>query len=292
VTVFPASIQLPYADQLHAGEPTAVRVVQSEAGPSWLVVASPHSGRHYPKSMLNAARLDLRCLRQAEDAWMDLLLVGAADLGATFITTDFARSWVDLNRAADELDPLLIKGVVASQINNSLRVQAGLGVIPRSVGEAGNIYRGRLTREEASERLASVHQPYHEALEAALNAAHARHGRVMLLDCHSMPAGACDGVGVDMVLGDRFGTSCGRALVSQVSETLASLGFSVARNAPFAGGYVTTRHGQPQLGRHALQIEISRALYMNETTLKPHDGFERVRSALNMVVAGLLVQGS
>jgi N-formylglutamate amidohydrolase len=259
------------------GDPQAVHVVTGRPWPSWVVAASPHSGRHYPPSLLAASRLDLRALRQTEDAFLDQLLEGVPDTGSTLVTTDFARSWLDLNRNADELDPLLIAGLPRQPGTPSLRVQAGLGVVPRTAGESGNIYHGRLAREDVAARIETVHRPYHAALDAALDDAHARHGRALLLDCHSMPSGAGERPGIDVILGDRFGVTCFRPVMQAVSEVFTDAGLVVARNAPFAGGYATVRHGRPAEGRQALQIEIARSLYMNEATLVPHAGFARMQ---------------
>lgn len=255
--------------------------------PGWLVVASPHSGRHYPADLLSASRLDLRALRKTEDAWVDLLLAGAPAAGATLVTTDYARCWLDLNRAEDELDPQLIRGLPARPGTTSLRVQAGLGVIPRTAGDSGAIYRHRIAQGEAEARIATLYRPYHATLDAILVEAQRRHGACLLLDCHSMPSGLTEVPGTDVVLGDRFGTACSRQIADLVGKVFRDEGLSVARNAPFAGGHVTSFHGHPGAGRHALQIELRRGLYMDEATLEPHDGFDTVRALMDRLVAKL-----
>jgi N-formylglutamate amidohydrolase len=269
--------------------PQAVRLIPGEgaAGPSWLVVASPHSGRHYPAALLAASKLDLHRLRRAEDAWVDHLFASAPHAGATFITTDYARCWLDLNRAADELDPQLIKGLPVVGLNDSLRVQAGLGVIPRTVGEGGAIYRHRIERSDAEARLAMIYRPYHAALDTALSRARTLYGASLLLDCHSMPSGLSDVGDADVVLGDRFGIACARSISDAAMATLKAAGLKVTRNAPFAGGHITELHGQPGAKRHALQIELRRGLYMNEATMEPHSGFAPLRAVLEELVAVL-----
>ena len=282
-----AGLSIPRADPLTGRAPEAVRVIPGEPQPSWLVVASPHSGRHYPAALLAASRLDLRALRKTEDAWVDLLMAGAPATGATLVTTDYARCWLDLNRAEDELGPQLIRGLPARPATPSLRVQAGLGVIPRTAGEGGAIYRHRLGHNEAEARIAMLYRPYHAALDAVLANARQRHGACLLLDCHSMPSGLTESAGVDVVLGDRFGTSCARQIAETVAAVLQDAGLTVDRNAPFAGGHVTSYHGHPGAGRHALQIELRRDLYMDEATLEPHGGFDHVKAIMDRLIATL-----
>ena len=249
--------------------PQAARVVRPVSGAGFLIVASPHSGRHYPDAMLKEARLDLHRLRRTEDAWVDTLLERLPRLGASTLTTDFARTYVDLNRAADELDPLLIRGLGSVKTSSSQRVQVGLGVIPRTVGEGLEIYRRRLSFDDAVARLETAYHPYHAALSMLLADVKQRHGQAVFLDLHSMPADATDRSGVDVVLGDRFGTSCDRAIVETVTDVFQGHGLKVVRNTPFAGGYATRHYGHPLRNTHALQIEISRRVYMDEVSLTP-----------------------
>ncbi len=250
-----------------------------------LVMASPHSGRDYPAAFLAGSRLSLAQLRRAEDAFVDELLDDVA--GVPVLRARYARTWLDLNRGEDELDPLIIDDVPASAARLNDRVTAGLGVLPRVAAQGLEIYKRRLARAEAEARLATVHRPWHRRLSALLARARDRHGYAILIDCHSMPRPA----GVmppQIVLGDRHGTSASAALVLLIERHFASAGWRVARNTPYAGGYTTVLHGKPADGIHAVQIEIDRGLYMEANRLVKHDGFALVAQQLG-ALAPLLV---
>ncbi len=250
-----------------------------------LVMASPHSGRDYPSAFLAGSRLSLAQLRRAEDAFVDELLDDVA--GVPVLRARYARTWLDLNRGEDELDPLIIDDVPASAARQNDRVAAGLGVLPRVAAQGLEIYKRRLARAEAEARLATVHRPWHGRLAALLTRARDRHGYAILVDCHSMPRPA----GVmppQIVLGDRHGTSASAGLVLLIERHFASAGWRVARNAPYAGGYTTVLHGKPADGIHAVQIEIDRGLYMEANRLVKHDGFALVAQQL-AALAPLLV---
>ncbi len=250
-----------------------------------LVMASPHSGRDYPAAFLAGSRLSLAQLRRAEDAFVDELLDDVA--GVPVLRARYARTWLDLNRGEDELDPLIIDDVPASAARLNDRVTAGLGVLPRVAAQGLEIYKRRLARAEAEARLATVHRPWHRRLSALLARARDRHGYAILIDCHSMPRPA----GVmppQIVLGDRHGTSASAGLVLLIERHFASAGWRVARNTPYAGGYTTVLHGKPEDGIHAVQIEIDRGLYMEANRLVKHDGFALVAQQLG-ALAPLLV---
>lgn len=254
-----------------------------------VVLASPHSGRRYPASLLDRAQVGLLALRRAEDAFVDALFCDAPGLGAPLLCATLARAFVDLNRAPDDLDPSMYEGSLPRLVNtSSARVLAGLGVIPRIAGDGSEIYAAPLDASEAAERLDHVHGPYHAALSAQLDETVAQFGCAVLLDCHSMPSCARGPFAPDIVLGDRYGAAAAPELTQRVEQTLRRLGYRVARNSPFAGGYVTQRYGQPERGRHALQIEISRGLYLNERTLEPHSGFTAVRRDMQRLISSLL----
>lgn len=258
-----------------------------KAGP--VVFASPHSGRCYPGAMLCRSRLDIRSLRRAEDAYVDALFSAAPSLGAPLLCANIARAYVDLNRHAEELDAGMFSGPLALPAKAaSGRVQAGLGVIPRIAGDGREIYAGKLCPKEADERLDWVYRPYHAALEALLVATQEQFGCAILLDCHSMPSAVRGPNAPDIVLGDRYGASAKPGLTARVEGLLRHLGYRVARNAPFAGGHITEIHGQPQAGRHAIQLELSRGLYMNEANLEPNADFARVRADMCRLIAALL----
>ena len=254
-----------------------------------LVFASPHSGRDYTPEFLRQSVLDERTIRSSEDAYVDHLFDAAPQFGAPFITASAPRAFLDLNRSPDELDPALISGIRSSGHNP--RIASGLGVIPRVVAGGRAIYRGKLSRQEADQRIESHWHPYHRALQGLLDQAHARFGQAILIDCHSMPHEAMDGIArgsvrrPDVVLGDRFGAAASEEIVDQVEEAFVRAGFTVTRNAPFAGAYITQSYGRPSRRQHAIQVEIDRSLYMNERRVEPNANFQSVRSALRRVMS-------
>ncbi len=255
---------------------------------SCVVFASPHSGRDYTWSFLRRSVLNEHAIRSSEDAFVDQLFDCAPQFGATFLKAGAPRAFVDLNRARDELDPALIEGV--RRIGHNPRIASGLGVIPRVVANGRAIYRGKMSLHEAEERIRDYWEPYHAKLQALLDTAHARHGQTVLIDCHSMPHEAMDGVAragmkrPDVVLGDRFGAAASGDVVDRIEAAFASAGFIVTRNAPFAGAYITQAYGKPAKGQHAVQVEIDRSLYMNEKLIRPNGDFEAVRTALQSVI--------
>lgn len=257
-----------------------------------VVFASPHSGRDYPLSLINKAEIDLPALRSSEDAFVDLLFQSAPDAGAPLLLATAPRAFVDLNRAADEFDPALIEGVRRS-VNNP-RIASGLGVIPRVVAQGRPIHGGKITLAEAESRIATVWRPYHAALTQLLDESNRAFGQAILLDCHSMPSEALTGMipagGMipDVVVGDRFGTAASRAVVAGVEEAFRRAGLRVQRNQPFAGAYVVQNYGRPARHQHAVQIEINRALYMDEARIEPHAGFDAFRDVIAGVVRELV----
>jgi N-formylglutamate amidohydrolase len=268
--------------------PPPYSVVRSVACPSGLIVACPHSGRYYPEEMLTASQLDSFTLRRSEDAFVDLLVSGAPTHGATLIVNHFARAFVDVNRCNSELDPLLIDEVpFISGGKLSERVKAGLGVIPRSVGDGLNIYRAPLARGAAQDRIAEVHAPWHQAIEDQMSVAKRVCGIAVLLDCHSMPSAASGDPSVDIVIGDRFGSSCAPILTNEAISFLRQQGLVVGRNDPYAGGYATIRHSNIPTGHHSLQIEINRSLYMVEGAMTRRAGFDELAKAMSGLVARL-----
>lgn len=258
-----------------------------------MVFASPHSGRIYPPEMMALARLDARAVRQSEDAFVDDLIAPAVEHGVTLVLARYARAYVDVNREPDEIDPLMFEDAAPEAGSRTARVAAGLGCIPRVVAQGREIYRGKLPAGEAQRRLARAWRPYHAALDARLTQTRARFGRSVLIDWHSMPAGAVKtgrargARAPDMVLGDRFGRSCAPALTSAVQRELERAGYVVARNTPYAGGWTTETYGRPEQGLHALQVEISRGLYLDEARLEPSAGFDRLRGTVERLARAL-----
>lgn len=258
-----------------------------------LIVACPHSGRFYPPELIAGSRLDRIGLRRSEDAFVDILFAKAPNFGAQLFINEFGRAFVDVNRCPNELDPGLIQDLADHASSSpSGRVDAGLGVIPRTVGDGIAIYRHMITYDEATQRLAEVHIPWHVAIGSAMEKAIKRNGTAVLLDCHSMPTSASGQPSVDIVLGDRFGESCAPVVTASAAEYLRNAGLSVKRNDPFAGGYSTMRHANPLIKRHVLQIEINRSLYMVEGTFSLRTGFyqvQEVMSGLVQVLTGVSV---
>ncbi len=265
----------------------AIEVLAPAALRSPLIFASPHSGRDYPGELLRISRLDHHALRQSEDSYVDLLFDEAPHLGAPLLRALFPRAYVDVNRSRDELDPRMFADEVPKSADcHSSRVIAGLGVIPRIVADGQDIYGRKLYYLDAKQRLSACYDPYHSALNGLIEDARSHFGCAILVDCHSMPSagGAPFRPGeprIDFVLGDRFGSSCAPSVIRFVEDVLTDFGYQVARNAPYAGGYVATSYGRPRGGVHALQIEINRALYLDERRIARTDGFEPLRQ--NMI---------
>jgi len=252
-----------------------------------LVFSSPHSGSVYPSGFVAASRLDPLMLRRSEDAFVDELYAEAAPAGVPLLKARFPRAFVDPNREPYELDPGMFSDALPAWVNRSSpRVGAGLGTIARVVANGAEIYRGKLDFAAAESWIETLYRPYHNALTALVDDTAARFGRVLLIDCHSMPAvgGPLDRDPgkrrVDFVLGDAHGVSCAPAVTDWADSYLRSLGYSVARNDPFAGGFITRHYGQPASGRHALQIEVNRRLYMDEERIVRSANFPRLAADL------------
>lgn len=254
-----------------------------------IIFASPHSGRDYPREFRANSVLGDLILRSSEDAFVDLLF-GAAPLnGAPFLCANLPRAYLDLNRGVEELDAALIEGVSAKVTNP--RISSGLGVIPRVVSGGRAIYRGKIRLNEAERRIGAVWHPYHAQLARLLHGSHKAFGQAILIDCHSMPREAVEsidwqgGATPDVILGDRFGAAADKNIVDQIEAILSAAGFTVARNKPFAGAYIAQTYGRPLRGQHVVQIEVNRALYLDETLLRPNSNFQNLKSTLNGVVA-------
>lgn len=257
-----------------------------------LVFNSPHSGRIYPSTFLAASRLDAHTLRRSEDAFVEELFGFVTDLGAPLLHAHFPRAYLDVNREPYELDPVLFRDGLPHYANTqSVRVVGGLGTIARIVSESDEIYREPLSVEAALERINRLYTPYHETLAGLLLEAKREFGLAVLIDCHSMPSSPVAEKGTgrpDFVLGDRFGTSCSGELTRLAASSLEALGYAVALNKPYAGGYITEHYGRPHKAQHVLQIEINRSLYMNETSFEKSAGFDRLRASLETMVRTLV----
>lgn len=273
----------------------AFEVLRPAALSTPLVFASPHSGRLYPREMVAASVLCETELRRSEDAFVDSLFAAAPSVGAPLLLARYARAYVDVNREPYEFDPALFGEPLPPWVGRaSARAAAGLGSVARVVGEGREIYRGKMRFAEAEARIRSVHRPYHAALESLLEAADRRFGCAVLIDCHSMPAASVSGgphrPPPDVVLGDRFGAACDPRVTAVAEAALRDQGLIVARNTPYAGGWSTEHYGRPKVGRHALQIEISRGLYLHEPSLRPSAGMARLTARLSAVCTALAAE--
>lgn len=256
-----------------------------------LVFSSPHSGRAYAPEFLQRAQLDALEIRSSEDAFVDDLFASVPGRGAPFLKANAPRAYLDLNRAADELDPALIEGLVRAPHNP--RISSGLGVIPRVVAQGRPIYHGKITRAEADDRIARVWRPYHAALQGLMEETLQNFGEAVLIDCHSMPHEAIEhhirpgARPPEVVLGDRFGAAAAPWVTDAVESVFLAEGFRVARNTPFAGAFIAQSYGRPSGNRHVVQIEIDRALYMDETAVAPLPGFDAFAARIARVVGEL-----
>ncbi len=248
---------------------------------------SPHSGRVYPRAFLLASRLDLPTLRRSEDSFVDDLILGLVDRGHPVMRAHFPRSYVDVNREPYELDPRMFEGRLPSFANTrSMRVAGGLGTVARVVGDAQEIYDQRISVSEALRRIDALYKPYHRTLRRLFTRLHCDFGAAILVDCHSMPSttGSRDErPRADLVIGDRYGTSCVPVIAETIERTLRECGYVVNRNKPYAGGFITEHYGNPAAGLHAIQLEINRALYMDERRYERSASFDRLAAELALV---------
>jgi N-formylglutamate deformylase len=232
----------------------------------------------YPASFARQTKLDPISLRKSEDAFVDELFAPVAELGAPLLAARFPRAFVDANRSPGEIDTAMFDGPVGCWVGpRTPRVAAGLGVIPRIVRDGIDIYTARLPAREAAFRIDNFYRPYHTALAKLVAQAREQFGIAIVVDCHSMPSPTRS---TDIVIGDCYGESAAPGLTAEVHHSLAALGFSVARNAPYAGGYTTNLYGKPEAGVHALQIEVSRALYLDEAKMQRNGNFENCKERL------------
>ena len=267
----------------------AFRLIRPARQETSVIFASPHSGRDYPVDFLAASPLEALHLRSSEDAYVDRLIARAPLCGAPLLCALTPRSFIDLNRAADELDPAVIAGIDRPAHNP--RISSGLGVIPRVVAGGRAIHSGKITLVEAQHRLDHHWRPYHDALTRLIDQTHRAFGEAILIDCHSMPHEAIENHSrpglpkPEVVLGDRFGAAAGREIVDQVEAAFATAGFRVVRNSPFAGAYIAQHYGRPLARKHVVQIEIDRSLYLDEARVEPGPNFASFVVRFNRVVA-------
>ncbi|MEM9224986.1 MAG: N-formylglutamate amidohydrolase [Pseudomonadota bacterium] len=255
-----------------------------------VVFASPHSGSIYPADLVDKLRVPLIDLRRTEDAFVDELFAHAPDAGASFLTANYARAYVDLNRDARELDANMFADGLPRQAGlPGVRVKAGLGCLPRIGAGAREIYATPITRIEGARRLDLIHDVYHQTLSHELSRLGQSAPETVLIDCHSMPSAQPGrGTAPDIVLGDRFGSSCTSKLTSLVERCFRQAGYSVSRNAPYAGGYTTRRYGRPRRGVHVLQIEVNRALYLDEQSVEKSYDFQETKRIIDSIIDAIV----
>ena len=252
-----------------------------------VVFNSPHSGHVYPRAFLAAVRLELAVLRRSEDCFVDELLAGVVHRGHPLMRAHFPRCFVDVNREPYELDPRMFDGRLPSFANTrSMRVAGGLGTVARVVGDAQEIYDQRIPVDDALQRIEGLYKPYHRVLRKLMIRVHRDFGTAVLVDCHSMPSNTGlrdDRPRADIVIGDRYGTSCHNAIADAIDVTLRERGYTVSRNKPYAGGFITEHYGNPAAGLHAVQLEINRGLYMDERRFERAQGFAAVAQDLEAI---------
>lgn len=273
----------------------AYRLIRPNRQETSVIFSSPHSGRDYPDDFLAASQLDAATLRSSEDAYVDRLFARAPLHGAPLLCARAPRAYIDLNRAPDELDAAVIDGI--ARVAHNPRISSGLGVIPRVVAGGRAIYPGKISRADAERRLNQHWHPYHAALQMLIDETYTSFGEAIVIDCHSMPHEAIDAHArpgqpkPDVVLGDRFGAASGREVMEQIEAAFAGAGFRVARNSPFAGAYIAQHYGRPLSRRHVVQVEIDRALYLDEVRVEPGATFALFSARMNRVVAEIACIG-
>ena len=259
-------------------------IVEPEHLAGAIVFNSPHSGNIYPRAFLAAAKLDINALRRSEDTFVDELFAGVVGRGYPLMRAHFPRCYVDVNREPYELDPRMFDGRLPSFANTrSMRVAGGLGTVARVVGDAQEIYDQRIPVDDALRRIEGLYKPYHRALRRLVTRVHREFKVAVLVDCHSMPSsagGKDERPRADFVLGDRYGTSCVGAVSETVEQVLLGFGYTVSRNKPYAGGFITEHYGDPPAGLHAVQLEVNRGLYMDERRYEKSENFDRLAAHL------------
>ncbi len=246
-----------------------------------LIFDSPHSGTAYPADFDYAC--DVKTLEKAEDKYVDELFINAPNHGATLLCAEFPRTYIDVNRAENDIDVDLLEDIWDEEIEATSRSHAGIGLIRRLIKPGVPLYNRHLKSSEVKHRIETYYRPYHATLKEIIEKAHYRFGQVWHINCHSMPSQEAQSFRInplkaaDIVLGDRDGTTCDIHFVHAVRGFLRGLGYKVAINDPYKGVELVRRYSNAATGRHSLQIEIARALYLNEDTYEKHSGFIEVQ---------------
>jgi N-formylglutamate amidohydrolase len=250
-----------------------------------VILSVPHAGRDYPLALRAAIRVPLTALRPLEDRHVDALAL-AARVSETMLVQQRARAWIDLNRGEHERDPHIDGGADRRAMGlQSAKLRGGLGLIPRRLASAGEIWQRKLESEEVMGRIAGDHRPYHDRLGTLLAAARARFGVAILLDIHSMPSLAS---GTQIIFGDRFGRSAAARFVNRLEAEAIAAGMSRAVNTPYAGGHILDRHAAPDKHIHAIQIEFDRALYLDAALDAPGPGLPEAARLLRRMIDALV----
>jgi N-formylglutamate amidohydrolase len=256
-----------------------------------VVLSIPHAGRLYDPDLLERARVRPEMLRRLEDRWTDLLALPLVERGHSVLVARAPRAMIDLNRHEREIDPAMVTGLPHGMaLRTSQKLRGGLGLIPRRLPGAPDLWRGPIPWAEVQRRIETVHRPYHAALDCLLKAARDAHGHAILVDLHSMPPLPPAGAGQmtpSLVLGDRFGRTASGRLTTLAGDIAAGRGFVAALNHPYAGDHMIERHGNPAHAIHALQVEIDRAFYLDIALEEPGPGLERMQALVRALVEAL-----
>ena len=271
-------------------DPVRVTFPPSGVTPIPLVLDSPHSGQHYPADF--GFSCDRAQLRMAEDTDIDDLYDFTPAIGATLVCAEFPRSYLDPNRRVEDMDTSLIDGRWPHAVDQSPKTKSGIGLIWRLLGDTSPIYSRKLSVAEVTQRIIQCHAPYWAAVTNAIDSTHAQHGRVLHINCHSMPAVAGPSSWVklgtqfaDVVLGDRDGSTCSPEFTALLAEAFQHEGLSVAINDPYKGVELVKRFGRPAENRHSIQVELNRKLYMTEATRERTANYAVLKAALERVMA-------
>jgi N-formylglutamate amidohydrolase len=251
-----------------------------------VILSVPHAGRAYSAALLRAARVPVNVLEALEDRLVDRLVWRAVAAGATAIVATAPRAEIDLNRDERELDPAMVAPPPPSEaLMSTMRTRGGLGLVPARLAGAGGLWRGRMSRDELTRRVETIHRPYHAAVASALTGARKQFGTAVLLDCHSMPPRPRGQQAV--VIGDRHGRSAAPWISDLARRTVEREGFTAGFNDPYAGGWITESFGRPDHGVHALQLELDRSLYLDGSCRRPGPEFDRIARLLETLAVSL-----
>lgn len=258
-------------------------IIHASRGSLPVLLSVPHSGRDYDPAVLNNAAQGRRALETLEDPLVDRLAWRAIATGIGAVIQPVPRAVIDCNRDEEEVDPAAIAGISPMPVGP--RARYGLGLVPSRTHRHGALWRQPIDRAELVRRVDEVHRPYHQSLTDGLEALRAQHGEALLLDCHSMPARPSGQA--DIVIGDRYGSSCSTGLSALAMQIVRAAGFRAALNDPYAGGAIVARHGAPRKGVHALQLEIDRSIYLERDGRTAGPGFDRIASLIEVLATEL-----